>query len=271
MNWFRFYHEVLDDPKVQKLHPSLFKHWVNLLCLASESSPRGQLPGIDAIAFRLRLYPHQAAKIVDTLVAAGLLDMRQISVDDSSPTRTRLVFFPHGWESRQSRSDNVAERVARHRSQNKNEKRRNYADSGENVTLHETLPVTAMKHGGNVLDRERERDTERERPPSPPNGAPPPMPPSGKATYVATLNSAFDGAVALFAAVDERFTRSWLSLALVEAESHIGKPLPRDKLGRGLKHAKLSVEEGLRNGHIHNAKAFARSEIIKSLKEQASE
>ena len=33
MNWFRFYHGALHDPKVQSLRPELFKFWVNLLCL----------------------------------------------------------------------------------------------------------------------------------------------------------------------------------------------------------------------------------------------
>ena len=40
--WFRFYNEALDDPKVQKLPPALFKSWVNLLCLTARHD--GTLP-----------------------------------------------------------------------------------------------------------------------------------------------------------------------------------------------------------------------------------
>ena len=75
MKWFRFYNEVLDDPKVQKLHPALFKHWVNLLCLASEMGDAGDLPDEDAIAFRLRVRTSEVRRILDQLVAAGLLDV----------------------------------------------------------------------------------------------------------------------------------------------------------------------------------------------------
>ena len=51
--WFRFYDEALDDPKVQRLAPHLFKTWINLLCLASKED--GTMPSNDDIAFRLRI------------------------------------------------------------------------------------------------------------------------------------------------------------------------------------------------------------------------
>ena len=41
MKWFRFYHEAYRNPKVQDMRPELFKFWVNFLCIASESEPRG--------------------------------------------------------------------------------------------------------------------------------------------------------------------------------------------------------------------------------------
>ena len=47
--WFRFYDEALDDPKVQRLAPHLFKTWINLLCLASKED--GTMPSNDDIAF----------------------------------------------------------------------------------------------------------------------------------------------------------------------------------------------------------------------------
>ena len=41
--WLRLYDDVLDDPEVQRLPPDLFKHWVNLLCLANKGTLRGTL------------------------------------------------------------------------------------------------------------------------------------------------------------------------------------------------------------------------------------
>lgn len=148
MKWFRFYNEVLDDPKVQRLHPALFKHWVNLLCLASENDEAGDLPDEDSIAFRLRVKPCEVRKILDQLHAAGLLD----EVDDASMPRRSGVdaasrsrrFCSHNWTQRQRSSDNSATRVARHR-----------AAKQENVTLQDTLPKRTVD-----TDTEEETDTD---------------------------------------------------------------------------------------------------------------
>lgn len=148
MKWFRFYNEVLDDPKVQKLHPALFKHWVNLLCLASEMDDAGDLPGEDAIAFRLRVKPCEVRKILNQLQAAGLLDEvadasmpRQSGVDAASKARR---FCSHNWTQRQRSSDNSSTRVARHRAANE-----------EKVTLQETLPKRPVD-----TDTEEDTDTD---------------------------------------------------------------------------------------------------------------
>lgn len=133
MKWFRFYNEALDDPKVQRLHPAMFKHWVNLLCLASEYDKGGELPDEAAIAFRLRLRPYEARKVMDRLVTEELLD-----VAETSPRHRRLVV--HNWAGRQMQSDSSAARVARYRAGNR-----------ENVTL----PVTAT-----VTTPEKEVDTD---------------------------------------------------------------------------------------------------------------
>jgi hypothetical protein len=141
MKWFRFYNEVLDDPKVQKLHPALFKHWVNLLCLASELDDAGELPDEGAIAFRLRVKPCEVRKILSQLEAAGLLDEvapRSSGVDAASMPRR---FCSHNWTQRQRASDSSSTRVAKHR-----------AAKEENVTLQETLPKR-------TVDTDTERDS----------------------------------------------------------------------------------------------------------------
>lgn len=139
MQWFRLYDDVLDDPKVQQLKPELFKHWINLLCLASKNDPRGYLPTEwSDIAFRLRVTPAKAVAIIRELVKLELIDEGPVT------------FRPHGWDARQKRSDNVADRVAKHRG---------------NVTRNVTdpLPVTDEKRDSNVLDTDTESETEQNR------------------------------------------------------------------------------------------------------------
>lgn len=138
MKWFRLYDDLLDDPKAQQLSPVLFKHWINLLCLASKSEPRGELPALTDIAFRLRVTTQKARSILKELASAGLLD-----ADGET-------FHMHNWNDRQPNSDNVAARVKKHRE----------AVSGND-------DVTLQKRESNALDTDTDTDTE---PPIPPEG-----------------------------------------------------------------------------------------------------
>lgn len=106
MRWFRFYDDALDDPKVQRLPPHLFKSWINLLCLASKGE--GQLQSIDDIAFRLRISVQDAAQQIDDLILAGLIDI------DAQGNRV-----PHNWSARQFTSDCSTERVRKYRGKTK--------------------------------------------------------------------------------------------------------------------------------------------------------
>jgi len=99
--WLRLYVSVLNCPKVQRLPAPLFKHWINLLCVAR--SQDGILPGIADIAFALRIDVAEAETVVARLVDACLID------------RTESGFMPHNWRIRQYRSDSSTERVRRHR------------------------------------------------------------------------------------------------------------------------------------------------------------
>jgi hypothetical protein len=106
--WFRVYDEMLDDAKVQRLPPILFKAWVNLLALTSRSG--GNLPDVSDIAFALRSDEETVNGWLDDLEARGLLD------EDENGTR------PHNWNARQHRSDSdptAAERQARKRARDK--------------------------------------------------------------------------------------------------------------------------------------------------------
>lgn len=109
--WFRFYAEALDDPKVQKLDPTTFKHWVNLLCLTAKHD--GILPSQDDIAFALRIDNIACQSLLDRLLIGGLIDVLK-----GGPNGSRIA--PHGWESRQYKSDVSTERVKRYRERSKN-------------------------------------------------------------------------------------------------------------------------------------------------------
>ena len=124
--WFRLYDEMLDDPKAQRLPPQDFKIWINLLCLASRND--GKLPCISDIAFALRISENDAVTVVERLHIAGLIDKRNGGPDG-------FRYSPHGWEKRQYKSDNSADRVKKHR-----EKRNGECNVSCNVT--ETPPDT---------------------------------------------------------------------------------------------------------------------------------
>jgi hypothetical protein len=116
--WFRVYDDLIDDPKVQRLDPSLFKALINLWCLASAND--GVLPPIDEIAFKLRMKPEKVQRVLTELRAAGLID------DNEMGAR------PHNWDARQFISDGSTSRVKRFR-----ERRRNVS-----TAISETAPET---------------------------------------------------------------------------------------------------------------------------------
>lgn len=114
--WFRTYNDLVDDPKAQLLSDALFRAMVNLWCLASANG--GALPAIAAVAFKLRMKPDRAARVLTDLSAAGLLD----EIDGT--------FRPHNWNARQYKSDGSTERVKRFRERS----------NPQNETFHGTFP-----------------------------------------------------------------------------------------------------------------------------------
>lgn len=104
--WFRVYDDLVDDPKVQRLSGDLVKALLNLWCLASKND--GILPSEEEIAFKLRMTLPRAARILDQLFEAGLIEK-----DETGSTH------PHNWSGRQHKSDDSAERVRRFRAKKK--------------------------------------------------------------------------------------------------------------------------------------------------------
>lgn len=171
IKWLRLYDDLLDDPKVQRLEPHLFKAWINLLCLANKSETRGLLPPLADIAWRLRMSEEEADKILDALTAAGL-------IDEVNGHRV-----PHNWGERQKPSDDGNKRVAEWRERQKEKplplNGHDTLPSDDAVTLQETSQVTPRVRRGRAdrdLDKEQSRaEEECERGTA---DAPPARPPS---------------------------------------------------------------------------------------------
>lgn len=103
--WFRFYNDAVNDPKVQRLPPEIFKLWINVLCLASANA--GRIPDLVDTAFSLRMAEKDAESGMSVLENSGLVD------------RDEFGLKPHNWDARQFKSDSSTERVKRFRSVSK--------------------------------------------------------------------------------------------------------------------------------------------------------
>lgn len=143
--WFRMYHEVVDDPKVQRLSPIIFRAWVNFLCIAKKHG--GALPDIADIAYRLHITKLKAEYLQDELVKANLFEWKD------------GVCRPHNWEGRQFKTDDVNERVKRFRNGKKNVTKR------KSETLHETLDETDQNRTDTDSPQPPEGQTPKVRPP----------------------------------------------------------------------------------------------------------
>lgn len=99
--WFRFYIEVLHDPKILKLDDKLFRIWVKLLCVAGKNG--GLLPPSEDLAIELRE--------TEETVSCDILSLKNLGFIDT----TRAGMMIHGWSKRQYKSDSSTERVKRYR------------------------------------------------------------------------------------------------------------------------------------------------------------
>lgn len=124
--WFRFYENVMDDPKVQLLSDAHYRGWTTLLCIASKGD--GEIPGDEAVlTFALRKPVGKVRDLLQALLSAQLID------------RTETGYTPHNWNGRQFKSDVSNERVKRHRERHKT------VTGNDDVTLHVTPPETEQR------------------------------------------------------------------------------------------------------------------------------
>lgn len=137
--WWRAYDEAVDDPKLQQLPAELFRAWFNICCITSQNG--GTLPDISAIAFKLRCKPAKAEQIINSLIAARLID---VTADGNAP---------HNWKARQFKSDNAdstnAERQARYREKQRNDR------SNAVTTVTVTDPETEQRQS--ITEKKRTR------------------------------------------------------------------------------------------------------------------
>lgn len=140
MQWFRLYNDILEDPKVQKLSPELFKFWINILCVASKNE--GKLPPIKDIAFALRMSESETEAAFHSIKKAHLID------EKSNQHGTTIA--PHNWNKRQYKSDTSTDRVKRFRNGKRNKGVTPPDTDSETDTKQNILPLTP-KGGFNFL------------------------------------------------------------------------------------------------------------------------
>lgn len=73
--FIKLYMEILDDPKIYQLRPTLRWRFVECLLLAGEQRDGGYLPDAKSIAWRLRDDPEKVETDLSELGEAGLLDL----------------------------------------------------------------------------------------------------------------------------------------------------------------------------------------------------
>lgn len=167
MQWFRFYSEALDDPKVQRLPGDLFKAWVNLLCLANEQEERGTLPPLDDITFRLRLDYQKCEDALLGLKRAGLLD-----IDPETD-----LYVIHAWAKRQPPSDidsTAAERKRRERERKQANKPVTRDVTRDNRDSHGGVTGDVTRLEKSRVEKNREEQSKEERKAAASRGTPAP-------------------------------------------------------------------------------------------------
>jgi hypothetical protein len=186
VDYFRVYHDVIDNPKIACLPPETCRFLLFVWCIASRQPARdGVLPSATEIAFRARCSVAEAEGQLAALVSARLV------------TKSGGVFSVAKWNDFQPAGATNAERQRRHRQRKRNPQSEESAQSDPcNVTRNVT--VTGRDVTRNVT---RNEIIEREKPPTesssssaahpktnPPSSANPPHPPRGAARGVGGLD-----------------------------------------------------------------------------------
>jgi hypothetical protein len=149
MKWFRLWHDLVDNQKIQTLPPAVFMGYINSLCIASRNTPRGTLPKLPKYAFQMRMSQNEAQKMLEKLESRGFLH------------KTEDGYSIHDWEEHQRNSDNIAVRVQRHREK---------SNVTGNVTDNVSETEAETDFGAQNREEERREENREEKTPLTPQG-----------------------------------------------------------------------------------------------------
>lgn len=71
--WIKLYVKMLDDPKIGELPDGLFRQYIEFLLVAKEVNRGGELPSIDALAWRIRQSEKSVSDALHTLENINLV------------------------------------------------------------------------------------------------------------------------------------------------------------------------------------------------------
>ncbi len=147
MLWLRLYSEARNDAKLESLSDEQFRVWFRLLCFANEQPERGSIAGIDEELLAVEVAKGDVELLQETI--QRLVKLRILSVGEDN---VRFV----NWEKRQFQSDDVTERVRKHR------------ESKRSTHEGETLQKRCSNVDVTPTDTDTEADTEKDKTLPPP-------------------------------------------------------------------------------------------------------
>ena len=74
--WIKLYHEILDDHKMGMLPDHLYRRVIELFLLAGEFERDGELPSLDAMAWRLRVEPESLQSDLELLKQKRIVSLQ---------------------------------------------------------------------------------------------------------------------------------------------------------------------------------------------------
>lgn len=144
--WIKFYHEILDDPKMATLPDRLWRRFAELCLLAGRFGKSGELPDTPQLAWALRMNTDDLALDLDQLTTTGMIE------------QTKGGWLVVNFVKRQAAVGD-AERKANERKRDKTEQYYSHdsvTDASRNVTQRQR-EITDTD-----IESESETDTERD-------------------------------------------------------------------------------------------------------------
>ena len=154
MAWFRVYDTLIDNPKVMRLKPELFRALISLWCIAKRYG--GALPRAHDVAFALRVNESKVAAWIEELKRVGLVDE---AVDGT--------IQPHDWNEHQYESDSSTLRVKKHRLKQKSTVTSNASETPMHGNGDETLHETHQSRTEQKTEQSRAEGETAQAPPRP--------------------------------------------------------------------------------------------------------